>query len=68
MLSKNRLDPCLPSSWPKVRLGEICEMVSMGEMPLKSYLWLHGDAKLSPQDVKTLCEWSDAAKEEMAKK
>ncbi len=47
---------------------EICEMVSTREMPLPSYLWLHGDAALSDADIQALCDWSriEAAKLESA--
>ncbi|HST53172.1 MAG TPA: heme-binding domain-containing protein [Pyrinomonadaceae bacterium] len=41
------------------KLGEICEQVKKGDMPLKSYLLLHPTAKLSDADRKTLCDWTD---------
>lgn len=40
------------------KLEEICEMVEKGEMPLESYLILHGGAKLSEPDKQTLCNWT----------
>lgn len=40
------------------KLDEICEHVRSGEMPLPSYLWLHGDAALTESDAAALCEWS----------
>lgn len=40
------------------KLGEICEQVDTGEMPLNQYLWIHRDAKLSEEDKKTLCDWA----------
>jgi len=46
------------------KLQEICEQVDEGEMPMKIYLPLHPDAKLSDDDRRTLCEW---AKEERGK-
>lgn len=39
-------------------LEEICEEVEAGEMPLEVYRPLHPDAKLSDDDVRTLCDWS----------
>ena len=48
------------------RLNGICEETSEGGMPLSSYLWMHSDAKLTPQDVRTLCEWSRSAREQLA--
>jgi hypothetical protein len=50
----------------KVRkLDKVCEEVQNGEMPLPSYLWIHWDAKLSPNDVNTLCSWTDAEKQRL---
>jgi len=39
-------------------LDKVCERVTAGEMPLRQYLMLHGDARLSNTDVDGLCEWS----------
>jgi len=44
------------------KLQEICEQVNKGEMPVSSYLWIHTDAKLSPQEKNRLCEWANAEK------
>lgn len=40
------------------KLGEMCEETKEGEMPLKVYLRMHGDAKLSDADVEVLCGWA----------
>ena len=42
------------------KLAEICEMVQGRAMPLPSYLWIHWDAKMSDEDIKTLCDWTEA--------
>jgi len=42
------------------KLGEICEQVQSREMPLPSYLWIHSEAKMSDDDIKTLCDWADS--------
>ena len=42
------------------RLGDICDQVSSGAMPLPSYLWIHWNARLKEGDAKTLCDWADA--------
>jgi len=47
------------------KLDKMCEEVQNGEMPLPSYLWIHWDAKLSPNDIKTLCSWTDAEKQRL---
>jgi hypothetical protein len=40
-------------------LGAVCNLALRGRMPLPSYLLVHRDATLSPEDVQTLCTWSD---------
>jgi len=47
-------------------LEEACELVEEGEMPLPPYTWLHPGAKLSEADVARLCEWTEAARQEIA--
>jgi hypothetical protein len=50
------------SSWkdPKGELrAEICEKVREGEMPMKIYLPLHAEARLTEQDKALLCAWAD---------
>ena len=50
----------------KVRkLDKICEEVQNGEMPLPSYLWIHWDAKVSQNDINTLCAWTDTEKQRL---
>lgn len=39
------------------KLKEITEEVTHGSMPLKSYVWLHADAKLTDKEKKILTEW-----------
>jgi hypothetical protein len=41
-------------------LNQICKEVTSGGMPLSSYTPLHPGSKLSPEDVKTLCDWANA--------
>jgi hypothetical protein len=50
------------------KLEEVIEMVKEGEMPLNSYLWVHGNAKLSDQDQSTLLNWADRLMKEIALK
>ncbi len=37
---------------------EIAEEVEEGEMPLKIYLWLHADARLTPAEKQLLINWA----------
>lgn len=48
------------------KLDQVCEQITDGEMPLPSYLWIHRSAKLSDEDVKTLCDWADEEKARLA--
>jgi hypothetical protein len=45
---------------------KICKEVERGEMPLKSYLRLHGEAYLSSEDVKALCDWANAESQRLS--
>lgn len=42
----------------KKQLDKICEEVTEGGMPLRSYALVHRDARLSEADVKTVCDWA----------
>ena len=47
-------------------LKQICREVKAGAMPLSSYTPLHPGSKLSPEDVKTLCDWTTAERARLA--
>jgi hypothetical protein len=40
------------------KLDELIEMVEEKEMPLPSYTWIHGDAKLSETQIEAVVEWA----------
>ncbi|HEY8560695.1 MAG TPA: heme-binding domain-containing protein [Pyrinomonadaceae bacterium] len=42
------------------KLAEICEQAQDRLMPLPSYLWIHRDAKMTDEEIKTLCDWAEA--------
>lgn len=42
------------------KASEMSEEVSLGAMPPSQYLLLHGDARLSPAEVKVLSLWADS--------
>lgn len=44
------------------KLDEICEQITTGEMPHNQYLWIHTDARLSEEDKKMLCDWTEREK------
>jgi hypothetical protein len=39
------------------KLEELSEEVTGGTMPLKSYVWLHGDTKVTPEEVQAINNW-----------
>jgi hypothetical protein len=49
------------------KLEEMCDQVKQGEMPLPSYLIVHGGAKLSDQDKQTICDWTAAERAKIPK-
>lgn len=46
----------------KHKFDEMVDEVSEGEMPLKSYLIMHAEAKLTPEQSKALTDWAGALK------
>lgn len=42
------------------KLEEVAEQLERQEMPLSSYLWVHGDAKLSKEQAEKLMSWAKA--------
>ena len=40
-------------------LGAMCNLTKRGRMPLRSYLFIHRDARLSAADVQAICSWSE---------
>ncbi|HEX9366770.1 MAG TPA: heme-binding domain-containing protein [Vicinamibacterales bacterium] len=48
-----------PSDEQDKFLGAMCKLTERGRMPLPPYGLIHWDAKLSAEDVRTLCAWSD---------
>src|SRR4030095_338676 len=47
-------------------LRQMCREVRAGVMPLSSYTPLNPGSKLSAENVKTLCEWTDAERARLA--
>jgi hypothetical protein len=47
-------------------LRQICREVRSGAMPLSSYTPLHPGSTPSAEDVKTLCDWTDAERARLA--
>ena len=56
----------LPKDRQDRKLRQMCDEIQDGIMPLSSYLPMHPAAKLSEQDKKTLCDWTDKERERLA--
>jgi cytochrome c551/c552 len=50
------------------KLEEIAETVGNGSMPLKSYLIMHNEAKLSEAERKTIIDWAENSKKLLTEK
>ena len=49
----------------ETRLRAICAQCRSGEMPLSSYTFVHRETKLSPDEVKMICTWTENAQKEI---
>lgn len=45
------------------RLRAICDQCQRGSMPLASYVRMHREVRLSPEEVKVICEWTKSESE-----
>jgi hypothetical protein len=50
------------------KLEEAEKMISNGEMPMKSYIWMHKEAALSESQKQTFIDWSKSIRKEMEAK
>lgn len=39
------------------KLEEVMEVLEDGAMPIKSYVWLHSEAKVTPEEVQSINNW-----------
>jgi hypothetical protein len=46
----------------------MCMTAERGQMPLSSYTRMHHSSKLSTLDVQTICAWSQAERQRLAKR
>lgn len=49
------------------KLEAICKEVSSGGMPLASYAFLHGEARITREDARTVCEWAKTEQQRLAR-
>ncbi len=45
------------------KLEEICEQVTIGDMPDPKYLWLHRSARPTEQQRDAVCRWTEEARQ-----
>ena len=48
------------------KLDEICEQVTKKQMPIRGYPFMHPQARLTDQDVRTLCAWTEEARRSLS--
>jgi len=46
-------------------LTAICEEITDGEMPLKSYVFMHSRAVINKKEIEDICRWTETASEEI---
>lgn len=51
----------MPAKKMAHRMDDIAETVEKKEMPLKSYLWIHDEARLTDAQRKQIIDWAKAA-------
>lgn len=49
----------------ETRLNAICAQVQSGAMPLASYALVHREVKLSPDEVKMICTWTESERKQL---
>ncbi len=50
------------------RLGDICDEVDSGGMPLKQYTWMHAGTRLSDAQRQAVCAWTKAEQQRITEK
>lgn len=46
-------------------LTKICDEITSGEMPLKSYVFMHKNAIIDEKELKEICTWTEQASEQV---
>lgn len=60
-VNEGRLKMNLDNWDDAISFKDICQEVRTGGMPIRNYLILHPNARLSPQDVQAVCAWTERA-------
>ena len=51
-----------PARYQYKKMEEVIDMVKEAKMPLKSYLWIHKDAKLTQEEKTALTSWAQSVR------
>ena len=54
-----------PKSKRVLKLGQIYEQVSKGEMPIQQYLYIHSDARLTAADRDSITDWTERERDKL---
>ncbi|HYE55151.1 MAG TPA: heme-binding domain-containing protein, partial [Chitinophagaceae bacterium] len=55
-----------PAEGQHHKMEEVIEQVKGDHMPLNSYLWMHGDAKLNAEQKNKVIEWAERLRQHIA--
>jgi hypothetical protein len=47
------------------QIDQICEEISSGAMPLKSYLLIHRSSRLQDEEIMAICDWAETEANEI---
>jgi hypothetical protein len=48
------------------KLDEVIDEVEQHTMPLRSYTWVHTEARLTPEEIKLVAAWADSLRDEIS--
>jgi len=48
------------------KLSDVTNELEQHSMPLKSYTWMHPEARLTPEEIKLITDWADGLQDELS--
>lgn len=54
-----------PTKRARSKFGEVADEVDQRSMPLKSYTWMHPEARLTPAEIKLLVDWAEGRQDDL---
>ncbi len=49
----------------KSKIGEVADEVDQKNMPLRSYRWMHPEARLTPEETRRIVDWAESLQEDI---